>query len=109
MAMTVVDTNHGQRLQCVPIKIIIEAGCPPYCQLPSNAIRNKSISNSNHKREIKLKRDNKKCDIEKRRISLPAWKTEYQDSISKIGHAIMKVKLHRLKKKTVPVHQYAAT
>lgn len=103
-AMTVIDTN-GQHLQCsMPIKITIEANCPPCCPLPSS-ICNESSSTWKYNRKRKSgSKHEKKCeDVERRQISLPTWKSEYQNSISKIGHAIIKAKLHRAKKKALPI------
>ncbi|XP_071578475.1 uncharacterized protein [Temnothorax nylanderi] len=107
MAMTVIDTNaRGQHLQCrMPIKITIEADCPPHCYLPSS-----SVWKRDHKRKNGSKREKKCDDVERRQMSLPSWKSEYQDSISKIGHAIMRAKLHRAKRKALPVqYQYCIT
>ncbi|XP_024885559.1 uncharacterized protein LOC112463382 [Temnothorax curvispinosus] len=107
MAMTVIDTNA--RGQCrMPIKIIIEADCPPHCYLPSSICT--SVWKRDHKRKNGSRREKKCDDVERRQMSLPSWKSEYQDSISKIGHAIMRAKLHRAKRKALPVqYQYSTT
>lgn len=107
MALTVIDTN-GQHVQCpMPIKIIIE--CPSYCLPSSRCNGNTSVWKRDYKRKNGLKCKKKCEDVEKRQM-LPSWKSEYQDSISKIGHAIMKVKLHHAKRKALPVqYQYCTT
>lgn len=114
IALTVVDKN-GQRLQCgIPIKITVEADCPSYCRLPS-LIYNGSTSvwkrdRDDWKRRNGLKREKKCEDIKRKQMSLPSWKSEYQDSINKIGHAIMRVKLLQAKKKALPIlYQYCTT
>lgn len=109
--MAVIDTN-GQHLRCrMPIKIIIEDGCPSYDCLPSSRCNGStSVWKRDYKRKNGLKREKKCEDVEKRQMLLPSWKSEYQDSISKIGHAIMRVKLHHAKRKALPVqYQYCTT
>lgn len=110
MALTVIDTN-GQPLRCpMPIKIIIEADCPSYCLPSSRCNGSTSVWKRDYKRKNGLKREKKCEDVEKRQMLLPSWKSEYQDSISKIGHAIMRVKLHHAKRKALPVqYQYCTT
>ncbi|XP_018362301.1 PREDICTED: uncharacterized protein LOC108760707 isoform X2 [Trachymyrmex cornetzi] len=111
MALTVLDTND-QCLPCsMPTKIIIKTDCSPYCRFSSSRYNgNASVGKRDRKQKIGLKREKKCEDIEKRQISLPSWRSEYQDSINKIGHAIMKVKLHHAKKKALPIqYQYSTT
>ncbi|XP_011689940.1 PREDICTED: uncharacterized protein LOC105451271 isoform X2 [Wasmannia auropunctata] len=105
MALTVIDGN-GERVRCsMPIKIMVAADCPSYCRLPSVKY-NGNTDVWKQERKIRSKHE-KKCENEKRLMSLPSWKSEYHDSISKIGHAIMKAKLHNVKKKIVPLqYQY---
>lgn len=108
MALKVLDTND-QRLPCsMPTQIIIKTDCSPYCRFSSSIYNgNASVGKRDRKPKIGSKRE-KKCDIERRQILLPSWRSEYQDSINKIGHAIMKVKLHRAKKKALPIqYQYS--
>lgn len=111
MAMTVIGTN-GQRLQCgMPIKITIEADCPPCCPLPSSTYKESTtVWKHDRKRKSESKHEKKCEDIERRQMSLPTWKSEYQDSISKLGHAVIRAKLHRAKRKALPIHyQYYTT
>jgi len=111
MVLTVIDTN-GQCLQCnMPIKITIEADCPSYCRLPSSIYnRSTNVWKCDRKQKTRLKREKKCENIEKRQILLPSWRSEYQDSISKIGHAIMRAKLHHTRRKALPIqHQYCTT
>jgi len=109
--MVLTDTN-SQRLQCsMPIKITIEADCPSYCRFPSS-ICNRSTNVWKHDRKQKtgLKCEKKSEDIERRHKLLPSWRSEYQDSISKIGHAIMRAKLHHRRRKALPIqYQYCTT
>lgn len=108
MALTVIDAN-GQRVQCsMPIKITIEADCPSYCRLPATRNGNASVWKRDRKRKSGSKRE-KKCEaVEK--IQVPSWKSEYQDNISKIGHAIIRAKLHHARKKALPLqYQYSST
>ncbi|KAM0735178.1 hypothetical protein ACS0PU_011291 [Formica fusca] len=101
LARAIIHTGD-QQLQCrMPIKITIETDCPPHCQ-PSSSRVNANLRHD-YKRKNGSKRG-KRCEIGSEiQTSLPSWKTEYQDSISKIGHAIMRVKLHHAKKKTFPL------
>ncbi|KYN00872.1 hypothetical protein ALC62_08364, partial [Cyphomyrmex costatus] len=102
---------NDQRLQCMPTKIIIKTDCPAYCQLSSSIYNgNANVWKRDRKQKNGLKRE-KKCEIvERRQMSLPSWRSEYQDSINKIGHAIMRAKLHQAKKKVLPIHyQYCNT
>ncbi|XP_067204761.1 uncharacterized protein [Linepithema humile] len=94
-----------QQLQCrVPIKITIEADCPPQCRPPSLKYNGSTRARKyDFKQKNALKRGKPCEDIEGRLAQLPSWKTEYQDSINKIGQTIMKVKLHQMKKKVLPV------
>jgi len=111
MVLTVTDTN-SQHLQCsMPIKITIEADCPSYCPF-SSSIYNRSTNVWKHNRKPKtgLKHEKKSEAIKRRQILLPSWKSEYQDSISKIGHAIMRAKLHHTRRKALPIqYQYCTT
>ncbi|CAL1673095.1 unnamed protein product [Lasius platythorax] len=99
-----------QQLRCrMPIKITIETDCPPHCH-PSSSRVNASVK---HRQDYKLKngsRRDKKCEIVNGQTSLPSWRSEYQDNISKIGHAIMRVKLHHAKRKAIPLqYQHCTT
>lgn len=93
-----------QQLQCrVPIKITIEADCPPQCRPPSLKCNGSTRARKyDFKQKDALKKRGKRCEDVEGRLKLPSWKTEYQDSIDKIGQTIIKVKLHQMKKK-VPV------
>lgn len=92
LARAIIHTN-GQQLQCrMPIKITIETDCSPTTDCHPSPSR----IMSDYKRKNGSKRE-KRCEIESKK--LPPWKSEYQDSISKIGHAIMRVKLHHAKRK----------
>lgn len=91
LARATIHTN-GQQLQCrMPIKITIETDYSPTDHPSPSRLMN------DHKRKNGSKRENR-CEIESKK--LPPWKSEYQESISKIGHAIMRVKLHHAKRKT---------
>ncbi|KAL0112006.1 hypothetical protein PUN28_013321 [Cardiocondyla obscurior] len=109
LAMTVIDTN-GQRLQHrVPIRINIEGDCLSRCQLLATICNeSKSVRKRDRKRKNGSKCGKKDEDIEKRQVILP-WRSEYQDSINKIGHAIIKAELHRGKKKASPVQYEMCT
>ncbi|XP_020293958.1 uncharacterized protein LOC109859791 isoform X2 [Pseudomyrmex gracilis] len=87
------DTICSQKMEHrLPVKIIVESDCLPKCCLSSRYNGN-SLQKQVYK---KLGRKNgKKCMDEKIKMQLPAWKSEYQDSISKIGQSIIKTKLHQ--------------
>lgn len=111
MALTVVDEND-RRAQCVPIKITIKADCSPYCQLPSSMNNRNDVGERERKQKMwnGLKNGKKRESFDKKHISMPSWKSEYQDSIDKIGHVIIKAKLHQARKKALPVqYQYSTT
>ncbi|EGI66439.1 hypothetical protein G5I_05030 [Acromyrmex echinatior] len=102
MPLTVLGTD-GECPPCMPTKIIIKTDCPPECRLSSSMYNGKR----DHKPKIGVKQEKKCKDVERRQISLTPWKSEYQDSINKIGQAIMKVKLHHVKKRALPIqYQY---
>ncbi|XP_018348276.1 PREDICTED: uncharacterized protein LOC108752131 isoform X2 [Trachymyrmex septentrionalis] len=106
VALTVPDTTAKCPSCSIP-KIIMKTDCSPYCSLSSSIYNgDASFGKRYHESKIRLKREKKCKDI--RQMSLPSWKSEYQDSINKIGHAIMRVKLHHAKKKTLPIqYQYS--
>lgn len=109
LAQPIIHTKD-QQLRCrMPIKITIETDCPPHCH-PSSSRVNASVK---HRQDYKLKngsRRDKKCEIVNGQTSLPSWRSEYQDNISKIGHAIMRVKLHHAKRKAIPLqYQHCTT
>lgn len=103
LARAVIHTN-GQQLQCrMPIKITIETDdCSPTTDYHPSSSR---IANmSEYKRKDRSKHEKRyETKATELQTSLPSWKSEYQDSINKIGHAIMRVKLHHAKKKTLPL------
>ncbi|KAL6422232.1 hypothetical protein ACFW04_010913 [Cataglyphis niger] len=93
--------TYDQQMQCrMPIKITIETDCPPHCHPFSSRIN--ETRNDCKRKNASFR--GKRCEIStKPHAPLPAWKTEYQDNINKIGQAIMRVKLHHAKKKTFPL------
>ncbi|XP_072751113.1 uncharacterized protein [Anoplolepis gracilipes] len=94
--------TDGQQLRChMPIKITIETDCPPHC--PSSSRINAAVKHDCKQKNGSMR--GKRCEIADvgPQTSISPWKSEYQDSISKIGHAIMRVKLHQAKKKTLPL------
>lgn len=102
LARAIIHTN-GQQLRCrMPIKITIETDCSPTTDCHPSSSRVADITRD-YKRKNGSKRG-KRCEIDTKELetSLPSWKSEYQDSISKIGHAIMRVKLHHAKRKALP-------
>lgn len=102
LARAIIHTN-GQQLQCrMPIKITIETDCSPTTDCHPSSSRIPDVTRD-YKRKNGSKRG-KRCEIDTKELqtSLPSWKSEYQDSISKIGHAIMHVKLHHAKRKAFP-------
>ncbi|XP_011870518.1 PREDICTED: uncharacterized protein LOC105563499 isoform X2 [Vollenhovia emeryi] len=107
ITMTVTDTN-GQHLRCMPIKIItIKADSLPCCNLPI-CTESTNVWKRDYTKKDGSKREKKCEDVERRQMTLPSGKSEYQDSISKIGHAIMRAKLHRAKKKPLQ-YQYTTS
>ncbi|XP_011641032.2 uncharacterized protein LOC105429622 [Pogonomyrmex barbatus] len=105
VALKVIDTKSQQQQCRMPIKITIEADCPSHCRFPYPIYN----ANLKHNHKYKSKREKKCEDVERRQMSFPSWKSEYQDSISKIGQAIIKAKLHYTKKKALPVQYQRCT
>lgn len=82
-----------------PTEEIIKYDCRPHVRPPLPKFR--SSLDRNGKNGItsgKRKRSKKSNDVEGTEVRIPPWKSEYQDSISKVGHAIMKYKLHQTEK-----------
>ncbi|EZA57889.1 hypothetical protein X777_00991 [Ooceraea biroi] len=107
---TAIDTVDSQRVQCcIPIRVTTEADCQPRYH-PHSSRRNYNASyNGPSAKRYEYKRRNgsrrdKKCEVvESRQTRMPAWRTEYQDNINKIGQTIMRTKLHHAKRPIVPV------
>ena len=106
MELTVLGTKDQCQPCSMPTKIIIKTDCPSYCHLSFPIYNGNAKRERDHKQKIEIKHLGKVCkDIDRKQIS--SWKSEYQDSISKIGHAIMKIKLHHPKKTALPIqYQY---
>lgn len=98
------DERDSQQLQCcLPVKIIIQPDIRPHCS--SDLSRNdKSPRAKIHDYSRKnIPRCGKKREDDDGGPLLP-WKSEYQESIDKLGHNIIKAKLHHTKTKVIPVY-----
>ncbi|XP_047360332.1 uncharacterized protein LOC124953263 isoform X1 [Vespa velutina] len=84
-----------------PTEKIIKYDCRPKVRPPLRKFR--SILDQNGKNGIygNRKRSKKSNDVEGSEVRIPPWKSEYQDTISKVGHSIMKYKLHKPEKLTL--------
>ncbi|XP_029167588.1 uncharacterized protein LOC114938031 [Nylanderia fulva] len=98
---------NDQQMRCrMPIKIMIETDCPQPCH-PSPSRDEVKHKLQEYKLKNGFRRDKERYEIHQK---LPSWKSEYQDSINKIGHAIMKIKLHHAKRKSFPLqYQHCTT
>ncbi|XP_015187916.1 PREDICTED: uncharacterized protein LOC107072462 [Polistes dominula] len=116
MTTYMMDYNGGRRLKtteitdddtqiCESTSLLksIKRDCrphirPPLPKFPTNFDRNgKSIIGGDRKR------GKKSDDTDGLELTIPPWKSEYQDNIGKVGHAIMKHKLHYPEQKLAPI------
>jgi len=104
MELTVLATKDQCQPYSMPTKIIIKTDCPSYCHLSFPIYNGNAKRERDHKQKIEIKHLGKICKGIENKKQISSWKSEYQDSISKIGHAIMKIKLHHPKKTDLPIH-----
>ncbi|KAI4484293.1 hypothetical protein M0804_007749 [Polistes exclamans] len=76
----------------------IKRDCRPHIRPPLR----KFPSKFDRKGKDRISRK-KSDDVDGQELRIPSWKSEYQDNIGKVGHAIMKYKLHYPEKKLVPI------
>lgn len=76
----------------------VKRDCRPHVRPPIKKFRS-ALDNGKDKKKHAKKSD----DMDGPEVRIPPWKSEYQDSISKVGHAIMKYKLHSPEQNTVRI------
>ncbi|XP_032675666.1 uncharacterized protein LOC116846223 [Odontomachus brunneus] len=99
---TIVEKDSQQLQCCLPIKITIEPDFRPlYHSQPPSTDKSPRAKIRHVSREKTAKCGKKREDDAGH---FAAWKSEYQDSIGKIGHIIIKAKFHQPKKNVAPVY-----
>lgn len=88
--------TEDEQVHQQPTEEIIKYDCRPHVRPPK--FRSSLDRNGKNGTSGKRKRSKKSNDTEGTEVRIPPWKSEYQDSISKVGHAIMKYKLHQPEK-----------
>ncbi|XP_014473813.1 PREDICTED: uncharacterized protein LOC106743967 [Dinoponera quadriceps] len=99
----IAERDCEQMQCCLPIRVIIQPDSRPHCYSHlSRDDKTLKAKKCDSPRKDVPKCGKKKSEDDDRGRLLP-WKSEYQDSIGKIGHGIIKVKLHHAKSNVVPV------
>ncbi|KAK2579767.1 hypothetical protein KPH14_011104 [Odynerus spinipes] len=86
-----------------PIEEPVKRDCRPHTRPPLSKFRSSALDRDGKDGDGRKKRARKSEDMDGAEVRIPPWKSEYQDSISKVGHAIIKYKLHSPEKNVVPI------
>lgn len=98
---TIVEKDSQELQYCLPIKITIEPDFHPHCHAHLPSTDKSPRAKTRYVPPEKTSKCRKKQEDDKK--IYPAWKSEYQDTVDKIGGFIIKAKLHHSKSNVIPV------
>ncbi|KAL2714651.1 hypothetical protein V1478_015836 [Vespula squamosa] len=87
-----------------PTEKIMKRDCRPNVRPPLKKFGSSLDRNGKNGSSGNGKYGKKSNDVDGSEVRIPPWRSEYQDSISKVGHAIMKYKLHQPQKLALTIN-----